>query len=170
MHALADLRVLDLSSGIAGPYCTKLLADAGADVVKVESPAGDPMRHWSPTGADLEGRDGAGFTFLNTSKRSVIGTLADAEVAALLTGTDLLVEDGTLSDAEIDALRTRHPHLVVLSITPFGRTGPLAGRPQCAQLRARLYSGPGLPPTSWRISHPHQADGRPSAERRGELY
>ena len=61
---LDGLRVVDLSTEIAGPYCTKLLADAGADVVKVEPPDGDPMRGWM---------SGALFEFLNTSKRSVIG-------------------------------------------------------------------------------------------------
>ena len=59
MIGLSDLRVVDCSGGIAGGYCSKLFADAGADVVKVEAPEGDPLRRWSATGADLGGRDGA---------------------------------------------------------------------------------------------------------------
>ena len=65
---LTGLRVVDCSTEIAGGYCTKLLADAGADVVKVEPPAGDPLRQW---------KSGALFEFLHTSKRSVIGTTDD---------------------------------------------------------------------------------------------
>jgi crotonobetainyl-CoA:carnitine CoA-transferase CaiB-like acyl-CoA transferase len=70
---LATLRVVDLSTEIAGPYATKLLPDAGADVVKVEYPdGGDPLRRWMASGAPLApGEDGALFRFLNTSKRSV---------------------------------------------------------------------------------------------------
>jgi len=75
---LAGLRVIDLSTEIAGPYCTKLLVDAGADVVKVESPqGGDPLRRWSASGATLgEGEDGALFQHLNASKRSLTADLA----------------------------------------------------------------------------------------------
>ncbi|TMB54349.1 MAG: hypothetical protein E6J56_11050, partial [Deltaproteobacteria bacterium] len=70
---LAGLRVVELATDIAAPYATKLLADAGADVIKVEQPAGgDPMRRWTSSGAELPpGEDGVLFRFLNTSKRSV---------------------------------------------------------------------------------------------------
>ena len=61
---LDGVRVVDSTTEIAGPYCSKLLADAGADVVKVERPEGDPFRHWG---------SGALFEYLNTSKRSVQG-------------------------------------------------------------------------------------------------
>ena len=53
MHGLKELRVIDHSSEIAGPYCSKLFADAGADVIKLEASQGDPLRTWSATGADL---------------------------------------------------------------------------------------------------------------------
>src|SRR5207342_3361563 len=74
---LVGLRVIDASTEVAGPYATKLLADAGADVVKVESPDGDPLRRWTAAGLDLpDGQDSALFRFLNTSKRSVVGTVS----------------------------------------------------------------------------------------------
>ena len=122
MHGLRDLRIIDLSSGIAGAYCTKLFADAGADVVKVEAPEGDPLRRWSATGAQLRGEDAALFRFLHHSKRAVVGRPADAGVLELIDAADLIVESGELDRL---ALPTG---LVVLSITPFGRGGPLSGR------------------------------------------
>jgi len=128
-HGLGDLRVIDFSSEIAGPYVTKLMADAGADVIKVEAPEGDPMRSWSASGADLEGSDGAFFQFLTTSKRSVVGRPGDPEILELIGGADLVVEDfapGSLDELD---LCERFPGLVVLSITPFGGTGPYANRP-----------------------------------------
>ena len=73
MQGLADVRVIDFSTGYCGAYCTKLLADGGADVIKVESPEGDPLRRWSATGADLGGADSAIFRYLHTSKRSIVG-------------------------------------------------------------------------------------------------
>ena len=73
MHGLKDLRIIDHSSEIAGPYCSKLFADAGADVIKLEGPGGDPLRSWSATGRDLGDENGALFRYLNGSKRSVVG-------------------------------------------------------------------------------------------------
>src|SRR3546814_20834025 len=72
MHPLSDHLVVDLSSGIAGAYCTKLLADGGAEVVKAEPPDGDPLRRWSASGADIpDGDDGALSTFLSSSPPSL---------------------------------------------------------------------------------------------------
>jgi crotonobetainyl-CoA:carnitine CoA-transferase CaiB-like acyl-CoA transferase len=107
--------VLDCTSGIAGPYCTKLLADAGADVVKAEPPGGDPLRGW---------RAGALFEFLNTSKRSIT-----RDWHALARGADVLLADAGADRAAIDAVRAEHPALVVVSISDFGLDGPWAGRP-----------------------------------------
>jgi crotonobetainyl-CoA:carnitine CoA-transferase CaiB-like acyl-CoA transferase len=102
MRGLADLRVIDLSDDIAGPYATKLLADAGADVVKVEPEAGDPLRGWSATaGIRNAGEDGALFRFLNFSKRSVIGSPHDLAIRELIAGADLVVE--TLAPGVLDA-------------------------------------------------------------------
>lgn len=125
--ALAHLRVLDLTTDVAGPYATKLFVDAGAEVIKIEPASGDPLRGYSATGAVLGGRDGALFQFLNAGKRSIVGRFDDDHVQALLGGADLLVDDS----ATVDVARTRErwPHLVVLSITPFGLDGPYAGRP-----------------------------------------
>ena len=71
-------RVIDLSGGIAGGYCTKMLADAGAEVVKLEPPEGDALRRWSASGTPIADDDGALFQFLACSKRSVV---ADPDVA-----------------------------------------------------------------------------------------
>jgi crotonobetainyl-CoA:carnitine CoA-transferase CaiB-like acyl-CoA transferase len=109
---LEGVRVVDFTTDIAGPYCTKVLADAGADVVKVETEAGDPLRHWG---------SGALFEYLNTSKRSIHG-----DAAHLVTTADIVVTD---RPAEVSQLRAAHPALVVTSITPFGCDGPWADRP-----------------------------------------
>ncbi len=109
---LEGVRVLDRTTDIAGPYCTKVLADAGADVVKVEPDDGDPLRHWG---------SGALFEFLNSSKRSVQG-----DPSHLIAMADILVTDGGI---DIDILRSRNPSLVVVTITPFGCDGPWADLP-----------------------------------------
>jgi len=132
-QGLVGVRVLDFSTQIAGPYCSKLFVDAGAEVIKVEPPEGDSLRRWSATGADLGGRDSALFTFLNAGKQSVVGSAADPHVAALLAGADLVIEaHGLATDTgehlDVARLREAHPSLVVLSITPYGLTGPWAGR------------------------------------------
>jgi crotonobetainyl-CoA:carnitine CoA-transferase CaiB-like acyl-CoA transferase len=106
------VRVLDFSTGIAGGYCTKLLADAGADVVKVETADGDDLRRW---------RAGALFEYLNASKRSV--TTGHEEL--------LPVADVAVTNSPDDAARwhQQDPSLVAVSISAFGADGPWAGRP-----------------------------------------
>jgi crotonobetainyl-CoA:carnitine CoA-transferase CaiB-like acyl-CoA transferase len=128
VNALRHIRVIDLSTGIAGGYTTKLFCDAGADVVKVEPPGGDPLRKFTASGRDLDGRDGPLFQFLAAGKRSVVGVPGDPHVEALLRDAHLVVE--SFHDDVFGAAQQveRHPGLVVLSITPFGRTGPYAGR------------------------------------------
>ncbi|MCU1449861.1 MAG: L-carnitine dehydratase/bile acid-inducible protein [Acidimicrobiales bacterium] len=109
---LEGVRVVDLTTQIAGPYCTKLLADAGADVVKVERAGGDPLRGWGTGGL---------FEYLNTSKRSVAG-----DGRELVERADVLVID---SPVDVAQLRTNYPSLVVVTITPFGCDGPWWDRP-----------------------------------------
>src|SRR4030095_2278716 len=92
MDGLRRLRVVDCTTGIAGAYATKLFADAGADVVKIEPPDGEPLRRWSATGAELGGADGALFRFLHHRKRSVGGAPEEPAVAALVASADLVVE------------------------------------------------------------------------------
>ncbi len=161
MDGLNQLRVIDHSSEIAGPYCSKLFADAGADVIKLEASQGDPLRTWSATGADLGGQDGALFRYLNASKRSVVGSLdeaAGAESEALIASADLLIEDLPPLACDRPALLERHPGLVILSITPFGLTGPMADRP-ATDFTIQAESGSigvrGRPG-----SEPYQAGGR----------
>lgn len=136
---LTDLRVIDLSSEIAGPYCTKMLVDAGAEVIKVESSAGDPLRRWTASGAPIPaGADGALFQHLNASKRSVVTDLDTAAgtqfILDLAAGADLMVESfapGTLArlGLTLDALHAVNPLLSLVSISPWGGTGPWANRP-----------------------------------------
>lgn len=109
-HVLDGVRVLDCTDGIAGPYCTKLLADAGADVVKVEPDGGDPLRARG---------SGALFEFLNASKRSVTREDGLAERA------DIIVRN----DGTDNRRRRTNEAAVSVTITPFGRTGPQADRP-----------------------------------------
>ena len=120
---LTGHRVVDLSTTIAGAYATKLLADAGAEVVLVEPPEGHPLRRWSASGTPT-GDAGPLFRFLSAGKASVV---ADRDALAdLLSGGQLLVESGQ-RPVDLDALRARGT--TVCSVTPYGRTGPWAGRP-----------------------------------------
>jgi crotonobetainyl-CoA:carnitine CoA-transferase CaiB-like acyl-CoA transferase len=129
VHGLRDIRVIDLSTGIAGGYATKLFCDAGADVVKVEPPGGDPLRHFTASGYELSGRDGPLFQFLAAGKRSVVGSPGDAHVEGLVRDAHLVVESFATDVFGAARRASDHPGLVVLSLTPFGRKGPYAGRP-----------------------------------------
>jgi crotonobetainyl-CoA:carnitine CoA-transferase CaiB-like acyl-CoA transferase len=131
-HALSDLRVVDLTHFIAGPYATKLLADMGADVVKVEPPWGEGGRKLGPRRAGVEDRGGL-FAFLNLNKRGVTLNLKHERgrelLASLLDDADLLIENfapGTLAALGLapDELIERFPKLSVISISNFGQDGP----------------------------------------------
>jgi crotonobetainyl-CoA:carnitine CoA-transferase CaiB-like acyl-CoA transferase len=133
MDALHGLTVLDLTTHIAGPYATKLLADLGARVIKVEPPGGDPARALPPFLHDQPGPErSALFQFLNTSKESVVLDLSaaagQAELGRLLPLADLVVTSCPPAEADRlgidpDALRSRTDR-PVLAITDFGRAGP----------------------------------------------
>ena len=125
---LSGIRVVDFSTGVPGPYATKLLADAGADVIKVEGPDGDPVRRWSATRAEFEG-DSALFQLLNASKRGIVGVPGDDEVEELVATADVVVESFPAGSGIGRAWAQRHSHLVVLSVTPYGQDGPLAQHP-----------------------------------------
>jgi crotonobetainyl-CoA:carnitine CoA-transferase CaiB-like acyl-CoA transferase len=135
--ALAGLRVIDLSRVLAGPLCTQMLADQGADVIKVEPPAGDETRTLGPPFND-EG-DAAYFTAVNRGKRAMALDLSVADgqatLLALLEGADVLVENfipGTMARWGLDyeaVLKARFPRLVYCAISGFGADGPLGGMP-----------------------------------------
>jgi crotonobetainyl-CoA:carnitine CoA-transferase CaiB-like acyl-CoA transferase len=154
---LAGIRVLDLSRALAGPYCTMMLADAGADVVKVESPTGDDSRGWLPM-AERDGvEQSAYFLSANRGKRSVRLDLKTTDGVERLRGlaarADVLVENfrpGLLDRLELglEGLREANPRLVTLSITGFGPGGPDGHRPgfdQIVQAEAGLMSLVGEP-------------------------
>jgi crotonobetainyl-CoA:carnitine CoA-transferase CaiB-like acyl-CoA transferase len=134
---LTGFTVVDLSSGIAGGYATKILADGGADVIKVETPEGDPLRHWSASGA----APGALFAFLAGGKRSVI---ADPELLdRLLAAADAVMwspESAVAQSVSPADLYRRHPHLIVTTITPFGLDGPWSDRP-ATEFTLQAWSG-----------------------------
>ena len=148
--ALSGWRVVDLSTWIAGAYCTKLLADGGAEVIKVESSEGDPLRRWSASGAAIPADDdGALFNFLGASKRSVVIDGTDTgglgALHALLDSADAVVWSRGSPLAEQPSFDPRevaraHPHLIVTSITPFGLDGPWSDKP-ATEFTLQAWSG-----------------------------
>ncbi len=134
--ALEGIRVIELGDRVSAPYCAKLFADYGADVVKVEPPGGDVARSWGPFPKDAPDPEASGlFHFLNTNKRSVVLDLeseADRErFRALIDDADVLIENQRpewLRERGLDwaSLSARNPGLVMISVTPFGQTGPYA--------------------------------------------
>jgi crotonobetainyl-CoA:carnitine CoA-transferase CaiB-like acyl-CoA transferase len=132
--ALAGLRIAEIGDGFAAAYAAKLLADLGADVVKIEQPGGDPMRRLGPfLGGRVDPDTGGLFLYFNANKRSVVLDVDDADdrnrLRLLLDRSDVLIHDlapDRLSGLGLDgpALRRTHPRLVATSITPFGLSGP----------------------------------------------
>ena len=132
---LSGLRILDLSRVMSGPYCTALLADVGAEVIKIETPVtGDDSRHFGPF---VEGQS-VYFSLLNRNKKSVTLNLKDARARdmlyALIDTADAVVENFRPGVAErlgvgYETLKARNPSLVYLSISGFGQQGEFKGRP-----------------------------------------
>jgi benzylsuccinate CoA-transferase BbsE subunit len=126
-------RVLDLTDGL-GSFCTKLLADFGADVIKVEPPEGAASRRQGPfRPGGFTSDDSLYFAFYNTNKRSLTLNLGDAQgqelFRKLVERSDALVEDKSLGEVrrsgiEYKVLKAINPRLVMTSISPYGRSGP----------------------------------------------
>ncbi len=137
---LAGLRVLELARILAGPWIGQLLADLGADVVKVEAPEGDDTRQWGPPfveGVGAEHLSAAYFHSANRGKRSITADFRTAEGQALVrrlaSHADVVVENfkvGGLEKYGLDSasLRAVYPRLIYCSVTGFGQTGPYAPR------------------------------------------
>ena len=150
MNALDGLRVIDLSTWIAGAYCTKLLADGGAEVTKVEAASLDPLRRWSASGAEIPpGTEGALFGFLDVAKQHrVVAPDDPAALAALherLDSADAVVWSRGSALAEHPSLaphelRRAHPHLIVTALTPFGLDGPWDDKP-ATEFTLQAWSG-----------------------------
>ena len=154
---LGDIRVLDLA-GPPGVYCAKLLADLGADVVKIERPGGDPLRNIGPFFHDEPDPEKSLYWFqFNTSKRSITLNLESADgweiLKKLVTRADVIVETfppGHLEQMGLGyrSLRELNPRLILTSITPFGQTGPyqdFKGSDIIAQAMGGLMNLAGFP-------------------------
>ena len=133
--ALKGVKVLEFAGFVTGPYCTKLLADLGAGVIKIEQPGlGDPARNRGPFPEDLPHPERSGlFLYLNTNKSGITldpGSRTGRRLfLELVRRADILVEDtppGTMEEMGLgyDKLREENPGLIMTSITPFGQTGP----------------------------------------------
>jgi crotonobetainyl-CoA:carnitine CoA-transferase CaiB-like acyl-CoA transferase len=144
---LAGIRVLDLTHALAGPYCTMLLGDLGADVIKIESPSGDQSRQWGPPFIHGES---AYFLSVNRNKRSVVLDLktphGQATAQALALASDVVVENfkpGAMTRLGLGAakLQALKPSLVYASISGYGQNQPeLAGYDQIAQGTSGMMS------------------------------
>lgn len=143
MSALEGIRVIDLTRAMAGPYCTMMLADLGADVIKIERPgSGDESRGWGPpfVGPPAENAPGESAYFLsvNRNKRSITLNLKSEQgleiVQRLISKSDILVENfrtGVLDKMGLGVIQAQkvNPALIYCSISGYGRTGPYADRP-----------------------------------------
>lgn len=135
--ALAGIRVIDFGQMVSAPFCARLFADYGADVIKVEPPGGDAARAAGPFPGDVPDPEGSGLFFItNTNKRSVVCDVTTdagrARFLRLVKWADLLIENNTpaqMKEWGLDyaTLAEINPNLVVVSITPFGQTGPYSG-------------------------------------------
>ncbi len=160
MKALAGLKVLDLTHAYNGPFCTTLLADNGAEVIKFEPPEGDQCRTWGPM--HEESGESGFFTFLNRNKKGVTLNLKHEKAREIFYGmvkeADVVVENfraGVSQKLKVDyeSLKAVNPRIIYASGSGFGQYGPLANRP-CYDIVAQSMGGvvnltgfPETPPT-----------------------
>ena len=158
---LDGVRVVEYGSSISGPYCSKMMADMGADVIKVEPPFyGDEARIHGPFPGDVPDRERSGlFLFLNSNKRGISldpGNPAGRGILLeLLRWADVFVENRPVSETrelglEYETLKQENPRLIVTSVTPYGRTGPYKDYKGC-DLTANAAGG-----FSFGNGHPHR--------------
>jgi len=131
LRPFKGLRILDLCSGIAGPYACKLFVDAGAEVIKIEAPDGDPMRRWTASQQDLPDDEASPlFQYLNAGKRSIALNPRDAEdrarIAAFAARAGVLFEDWGAGELEKRGLvpgdwLEENPRLSIVRISPWGQ-------------------------------------------------
>lgn len=155
---LAGIRVCDLTQNLAGPFCCQILADLGAEVIKVEPPGGDPARRWGPP---FQGEDGTLFLSVNRGKRSIIIDLRNPDGLAALhriaADCDVFAQSARFGVAErrgfdYETIRAHRPDVIHLSVTAYGDRGPLRAAPGYDPLM-QAFSGimsvtgyPGEPP------------------------
>ena len=156
---LEGLKVLELGDFVSGPYCARLLADAGAEVIKVESSKGDTARRTGPFPDDIPDPNQSGlFLYLNANKLGITLNLRSSEgrrlLARLLKDADVLVENQSPRSIEglgldFSSLHELYPRLIVTSVSPFGQTGPyrdyLGDDLIGINMGGLAYASPGLP-------------------------
>jgi len=156
---LSDVRVCDLTQNLAGPYCSQILADLGATVIKLEPPGGDMAREWGPP---FWGTRSALYLSANRGKRSIVLDLKSKEGLEVLhriaRGSDVFMQASRTGAAkrlgcDYDAIRALRPDVIYVSISAYGPTGPMSDQPGYDPLM-QAYTGlmsttghPGGPPT-----------------------
>ena len=169
---LAGVKVIDLTHYFAGPYCAKLLATLGAEVIKVERPGGgDPLRHFPPFANPRQpGESGAWFLYLNTAKKSLTLDLKTdqgrAIIQELARSADILVENfapGVMAKLglDYDTLSRENPALVMTSISNYGQTGPYR---DWKASEINLYAAGGLMNITGEPEQPPLKEGAPLAQ------
>ncbi|MFQ5666509.1 MAG: CaiB/BaiF CoA transferase family protein [Candidatus Binatia bacterium] len=168
--ALDDIRVLECGTGVSAPFCTRVLADLGAEVIKVEPPGGDPLRHHGPFPADTPHLErSALFAYLNAGKQSVLLGVSSRTrqelVQRLAASADLLVTNLPAAERErwqvdLEAIIAANPGLVTVVLSELGESGPLSHYrvyeiQVCALAAASIILGePGRPPLHFPYSLP----------------
>ena len=145
MKPLEGIKVLDLTRALAGPFCTLMLGDYGADVIKIEIPgSGDDTRHWGPPFIrSSEGEESAYFLSINRNKRSLTLNFKEEQARRifleLATDADIIVENFTPGVMDrfglgYETVKTINPRIIYASISGFGQDGPYRNRPAYDQI------------------------------------